>query len=341
MRCKGCGVVLQTDSKEIEGYTPKLSNELCYRCFILKHYQEDQHHVYKSGFPKIDHDGVIIYLVSLLHLNTLFMYNLNNFYNNKMILLVNHVDLLPKTVDFDKMVNTIKKNHQRELANFLSVLPISALKGYQLEKLLNVIISNNFKKVYLVGLQNSGKSTLVNKIASHYKLETAILASKKPGLTKDILKLKTPYFTLYDTPGVYLKGFIDDYLSYQDYYPLIPDFFKAFVYNLKESQTIIVFGLFMITLLKGETSFVFYGNKLKLHRTKKENASALFKKHQGELFKPTVKDFETNFLKLENKKYLINLMELGFLVVKGAVTLEITKPKGANVFISEGVIDGL
>lgn len=37
-KCLGCGVVLQNTDKDALGYTPKLENDLCIRCYKLKHY---------------------------------------------------------------------------------------------------------------------------------------------------------------------------------------------------------------------------------------------------------------------------------------------------------------
>lgn len=340
-RCNGCGAILQTEDKQKDGYVLNLEHELCFSCFNLKHYNKDTHTLTKSHFPEINSKGLVIYLVSALHLNTLFMYNLDKFYDNKMILLINHVDLLPKTVNFNKMIDDLMRKYSNDLKNFLEIMPISALKGHYLNDLLETIKHYNFKEVTMIGLQNSGKSTLLKQIASHYNLNTTVLTSKKPGLTKDILKLETPYFTLYDTPGVYLNGFLDDYLPYEIYNKLIPNKLKPFSYNLDEFQSVIVFGLIVVSLIKGETTFVFYGNTLKLHRTKYENAYVLFEKHQNELFFPTVNEFETITFKLNDNKYLINLLDFGYLVVKGPVTLEIKKPLKGNITITEGVIHGL
>ena len=37
-KCIGCGIPLQTENENDLGYTPKLENDLCARCFKLKHY---------------------------------------------------------------------------------------------------------------------------------------------------------------------------------------------------------------------------------------------------------------------------------------------------------------
>ena len=37
-KCTGCGIILQIVDKTKPGYTLKIDNELCERCFKIKHY---------------------------------------------------------------------------------------------------------------------------------------------------------------------------------------------------------------------------------------------------------------------------------------------------------------
>ena len=39
-KCTGCGITLQTEDINKEGYTENIDNELCLRCFKLKNYGE-------------------------------------------------------------------------------------------------------------------------------------------------------------------------------------------------------------------------------------------------------------------------------------------------------------
>ena len=39
-KCKGCGVVLQSDNINKIGYTPNINNKICQRCFKIKNYGE-------------------------------------------------------------------------------------------------------------------------------------------------------------------------------------------------------------------------------------------------------------------------------------------------------------
>lgn len=43
----------------------------------------------------------------------------------------------------------------------------------------------------------------------------------------------------------------------------------------------------------------------------------------------------------ESSKYTISLFDLGYLVVKGPITLELYAPKGANIILKKGSYHGL
>lgn len=344
MRCKGCKAKLQTKDKNKIGYVKDLSHSYCLSCFNLKHYNKADNIVLKTHFSEIKEKALVVYIISALHLNTLLKYDLNKFYpNQKIIILINKIDLLPKSVNFDYWVKKIK--HQAKHLNILEVMPISALKGHYLDLFLETLIHYKIKNIYLVGMQNSGKSTLLNKIALKEEIKEVALTAQMPGLTKDNIVYAYKDIKIIDTPGIYEKGFISDFLNYDEYKSIVPNKpFKATTYQLNNNQSIIIGGLVIVSLIKGiKTSLTFYLGNIKLHRTKYENAYQRFKNHQGGLFSPTTNElFEKKQIRLsKNEKHLINIMDLGYLVLKGDVTLELYYPKGANILVNEGAYHGL
>ncbi len=344
--CKGCGALLQTKNREEVGYVEKLDYDYCLNCFNLKHYNKPSGQIIKTHFPKVPEKALIVYLVSALQLNLLSKYNLKRFYpTQEFILLVNKVDLLPKTINFDKWIKPLKKALALKNKPLLEVMPISALTGQYLEIFLETLDYYQKKEIYLVGFQNSGKSTLLNRIAQHLEKDEVALASHFPGLTKGNITINYNDKTIVDTPGIYEKGFISDYLFYEEFKRLIPSkTIKPKTYNLTEQQAIIVGGLVVVSLIKGgPTSFTFYLGNIKLHRTKYSQVYEKFNLHKGTLFKPIVNhDYVKTYFKLTTaEKHLINLFDLGYLVLKGVVTLEIYAPKDANITIAKGAYHGL
>ncbi len=334
--CSGCGIKLQNENEQKPGFVNNLNHELCLSCFKLKHYNISTTEVLKTHFPKIPNGASIVYIVSVLHLNTLYKYDLTKFYpNSKIIVLINFIDLLPKTVNFDLWVKKIKRN------NILEVMPISALKGTYVDLFLETLDYYNLGDTYFIGLQNSGKSTLLNSIASKLNIDVDILTSTKPGLT--LANIKMPYKENYliDTPGVYEKGFISDYLSYQEYKNIIPNKpFKPITYQTTEAMSFIIGGIAIISVIKGYPLSLTFYLKANIHRTKYENSVALLNKHKEKLFTPFINEpFIKTHLKIEEES-IINIYDLGFLVISNA-TLEILAPKDANIKAKKGSYHGL
>ena len=336
--CSGCGARLQNENETNIGYVKDLNHTLCLSCFKLKHYNISTDEILKTHFPMLPDGAFIVYIVSILHLNTLLKYDLSKFYpNSKVIILINFIDLLPKTVNFDAWVKQLKTK------NVLEVMPISALKGTYLHYFLQTIDHYNQGDTYFIGLQNSGKSTLLNQIAKSLSLNIEVLTASKPGLTMENIKIPYKDHFFIDTPGIYEPGFIGDYLPYEAYQKIIPiKPFKPKTYQIKERVSFIIGGIAVISVVKGyPLSLTFYTNTT-IHRTKYHQAYDLLLKHKQNLFSPFIKEpFIKTHLKAEgHKKHLINIYDIGFLVVSNA-TLEIQAPRGANITIKEGSYHGL
>ena len=74
-KCTGCGITLQTEDINKEGYTENIDNELCLRCFKLKNYGEYKavtlnNKDYNDILNSIPKDALVVYLTSLLNIVT-------------------------------------------------------------------------------------------------------------------------------------------------------------------------------------------------------------------------------------------------------------------------------
>lgn len=121
--CQGCGVAIQTENKQEPGYVPNsaLENEviICQRCFRLKNYNEVQDVPYTDGdFLQMvsqiaNTKSLIVKMVDIFDFNGSFIRGLHRLTgNNKVIIIGNKVDLLPKSTNLNRVRQWIKKKQQ-------------------------------------------------------------------------------------------------------------------------------------------------------------------------------------------------------------------------------------
>ena len=214
-KCLGCGILLQTENKEIIGYTTKIESNLCERCFRLKNYGEYKrvtldNNDYQKIINNIPSNALVIYVTDILSLNLVNLPKKKN-----LILVLTKYDILPKSTKEEKIITKLKKI----VPNIIDILVISSLKNYNIDKLYNMI--NKYSKgndIYLVGNTNSGKSTLLNKLIQNYSdnINHNITVSMYPSTTLDKLEVKLNKLTIIDTPGLIDEGSYVNILSPKD-----------------------------------------------------------------------------------------------------------------------------
>jgi ribosome biogenesis GTPase YqeH len=272
-RCAGCGVLLQDENILQEGYTTNLENDLCQRCFRMKNYGEYQV-VTKSNEEYIEilksvgeTKDLVLYITDLLNLEKN-IEEIRTIIPNKMILVLNKMDVLPKSVKEEKL----KKYLANKDVNFEEIIVISTEKNYNIDYLLKRIkYFQTSKNVYVVGHTNAGKSSLINKLIKNYSDKTQELTmSPLPSTTLNMVNIEiNDHLNLIDTPGLVDKGSILNHVS--------PEMVKRIsakkeikprTYQLRKNQSIIIEDLIRIDYVEGEkNSFtVFVSNDLKVRR---------------------------------------------------------------------------
>ena len=211
-RCNGCGVVLQDENVLQEGYTTNLENDICQRCFRMKNYGDYQV-ITKSNdeYIKILEDvsktkDLVLYITDLLNLEEN-IEEIRNIISNKMILVLNKKDVLPKSVKETKLINYLEEKNIK----FEEVIVISVNKNYNIDYLLKRIKTyQTSKNVYVIGHTNAGKSSLINKLIKNYSDNSQELTmSPLPSTTLNTVSIQiNDYLTLIDTPGLVDMGSI-------------------------------------------------------------------------------------------------------------------------------------
>jgi ribosome biogenesis GTPase YqeH len=365
LRCIGCGALIQsTDANEI-GYTPESAiqkglekNELyCQRCFRLRHYNEIMPvSLTDDDFLRLltqiqDANALIVYVVDIFDFNGSVIPGLHRFVGDNPILLVgNKEDILPSSLKRSKL-----KDWMRQQANINGIYPedvalVSAKKGHQITSLLKQIEKyRQNRDVYVVGVTNVGKSTLINQILKQTTgVQELITVSRFPGTTLD--KIEIPLddgHQMVDTPGIIHNDQMAHVLSAKALKLVAPQKeIKPRTFQLNDQQTIFLGGVARFDYDKGpKKGFVtYFDNNLTLHRTKLENADHFYDQHVGELLTPPTADEKDTLPPLVQHTFHIDEKSdlvfegLGWITVPAQTSVSGWAPKGISVVVRRAMI---
>ncbi len=360
--CVGCGIAIQTESKEGLGYAPPSSLEkeeiVCQRCFRLKHYNEVQDvPLTDDDFLRILNelgktDSLIVKIVDIFDFNGSWLPGLHRFVGNNPILLIgNKVDILPKSVKPSKLIHWMKYQASQLGLKPEDVLLVSASKGQGIQETIDAIERyRQGKDVYVVGCTNVGKSTFINRIIKEVSgEEDVITTSHFPGTTLDMIQIPIDEdASLIDTPGIINHHQMAHFVDKKDLNIITPKKeIKPKVFQLNSEQTLFFGGLARFDFIEGlRSSFTCYvSNLITIHRTKLENADELYEKHLGEMLQPPGTDVE-NFpplvrheFKIKEEKTDVVFSGLGWVTInEPGIKIAAHVPKGVSVFLRKSLI---
>lgn len=250
--CYGCGAKLQCVDRDKIGYIPedKMDNSsYCMRCYKLSHYGVE---INDKEPKKISE---ILYLVNSDDKHTIFMCDVLNLSDRvidifnkikgKKLLLISKVDVLPRDVKIDKLKKYISIKYGIDNVKF-----ISSNNNYGVISLIKYLDYNNIKDTYILGLSNSGKSTLINKIIDvcECRINKTTISNKR-NTTLDFIRLNiNNMFTLIDSPGFIIDTYSSDLKMVKEIKPI--------VYQIKEGDVLRVDKFYM--KFSNKTSIVIY-----------------------------------------------------------------------------------
>lgn len=365
IQCIGCGALIQTETPDQLGYTPKSALEkglekgevYCQRCFRLRHYNEIQDvSLSDDDFLRLlnsigEEDALVVYVVDIFDFSGSLIPGLHRFVGDNPILLVgNKRDLLPKSVKDIKVIRWLEEQAHQAGLHPIDTFLTSAKKSYDIDQLLEQIERyREGKDVYVVGVTNVGKSTLINSVIKATAGEAEVITTSHfPGTTLD--KIEIPFGDgtfLIDTPGIIHPEQMAHYLGHKDLKIVAPNkVIKPKVYQLNPEQTLYLGGLARFDFIKGtRQSFVVYAsNDLLIHRTKLATANEFYEKHVGELLQPPRADERDQFPELVRHEWTIKektdivISGLGWITVNEPCVVAGWAPKGVAVLCRRALI---
>ena len=315
-KCRGCGAVIQTESKELEGYSISLENDLCERCFRIKNYGDyklvdKDNNAFLDILKSINSTNDLVVLVVGLFSISNSILDITKHLSNDILLVLTKRDLMPLSLHDEKLLSYKDKIG----INSIDEVVVSSNKNYNMDLLMEKI--NKYKKsknVYVVGYTNAGKSTLINKLIYNYSdLDSDITTSILPSTTLNTIDIKLDdNLTLIDTPGILDDGNIFNYLNGKELKYITPNReIKPVTYQIKDTQYIMIDKYAKVVANNNNLTF-FFANNMKIDRF--------------------YKDKYTKFV-----KHTIDVDDNNDIVISGLGFIKVTKKGIIDIYTLDGV----
>lgn len=292
--CTGCGVKLQTENKDKEGFVPTLNEntQLCQRCFHLAHYNQNKTSIEAPDFLLMldetlekytPEKTLIIYIVDLLDLSATKIPGIGRrFKDYNVVLVANKQDLMPKTIVYRRLEKWLMREMKEDNIVPSLIWTTSATKHQGFKQLVSILQTDyrHFENLLVVGTTNVGKSTFINhfyETITEEKLK--ITTSNVPGTTLRPIEIAlSSKQKLIDTPGIVNDAQIIHYLSQETKKHIIPTKqLKPRVFQIYEPTVLFIERFGYVSYQGTEPiSIIFYlANTLEIHRSKYENKERL------------------------------------------------------------------
>ncbi|MDO9630131.1 MAG: GTPase [Acholeplasmataceae bacterium] len=336
IRCQGCGAMLQIEDELRVGYAKSLDLTYCQSCYRLMHYGESITHFHPEDLPSLPENSIIVMVSSVLHLDMLFSYPVYRYQPDaKYVYIINQLDLLPRSTNLDLLIDQITLKAKKSQIPYIDIILMSSKSKDDILHLKQYLQSHKNPNIYLLGVQNSGKTTIYKALTDDDKA----LAFKKAGLTQEALS--KPFGkrqTIYDMPGLYQEGYLHQMLPYSVYKRLIPDHeINPKIYQMKNNQTIFIEGLVALTFSGSDTNAVFYlDDMVIMHKTNPSRIKDLLDNKEKN-FKVFAEAYEEKNFKIPLGKYQITFADMGFVHIQGPLTVKMMVPKGMHISLSEAL----
>ena len=368
-KCAGCGIELQFEDKNREGYVPEekfMTEEklICHRCYKIKNYgQNIGNNLKKEDYSKEVSDSIkkadiILPIFDIIDFEGSFTQEILDYLRDyRSIILINKIDLLPEFIHPAEIADWVKERLIEEDIvpddiGFLSAKSKYGVNGI-IRKIKNLFPDKKVKAV-VMGASNVGKSSVINLLLGKDRITT----SKYSGTTLKAISNKIPKtdITITDTPGLIPEGRISDLISVETGLKLVPSGeISRKTFKPEENKVFMFDVICRFKILKNRNTneenykpiFSVYSSKnVKFHITKEERIEELLNGDFFELVQGKEKDeylqnkFITHIVEIQENEDLA-IAGLGWVNVKrGPLKIELTVPEYAKVIVRPAIFKG-
>ncbi|XP_050220434.1 GTP-binding protein BRASSINAZOLE INSENSITIVE PALE GREEN 2, chloroplastic [Mercurialis annua] len=313
---------------------------VCARCHSLRHYGKVKDPTVENLLPEFDFDAtvgkrlvsasgarsVVLLVVDAVDFDGSFpkkvaklvSYAIEDNYNSwklgksgnvpRLVLVVTKIDLLPTSLSPTRFEHWVRQRAREGGATVVKKVHfVSAVRDWGLKDLVEDVIQMAGARgnVWTVGMQNAGKSTLINAMgrwagggggdAGKKKL-THLTEAPVPGTTLGIVRVEgflPGQAKLFDTPGLLNPCQITTRLTRDEQKLVhISKELKPRTYRIKEGHSVHIGGLIRLDIEKLSVDSVYVtvwaSPYLPLHMGKTENASTMVVDHFGRQLQPPI-----------------------------------------------------
>lgn len=296
--CFGCGSKLQTTDKEGLGYIPEKKRDdakYCMRCFRLMHYGEQKISLtpkdVKEIVNKINKDvRFVIFLVDFINLNREVIDIFKSIKKRK-VLIVNKCELMPDHIKRERVAEYI-----RDYYDIRDEIKIKGGKSsHGAKSILNYLEMHDIHEAYILGISNSGKSTLINDLMDICGTsKNKIVVNDRANTTLDFIRVNlNDELLLIDSPGFILNNSLNNDVSNKG--------IIAYSMQMKECETVGLLDNKYFMKFESASAFTFYTNSEAKRAVKKYFKAADGLVHKIEITRPNTD---------------IVLIGLGFITIK-------------------------